>query len=77
MATITTLANGATMLTQRTAINANFAALNSAKMELVSVPATADATGVVGQFAFDSDYIYRCIATNTWVRASLSFATWA
>ncbi|UVD41867.1 hypothetical protein KPN8_76 [Klebsiella phage KPN8] len=40
----------------------------------VSVPASATATGVVGQWAADTTYIYICVATNTWVRASL--ATW-
>ena len=77
MATITTLINGPTLAVQRAAINANFAALNLAKMELVSVPASADASGTAGQFAFDDNYIYRCTATNTWVRAPLSFATWS
>jgi hypothetical protein len=37
-------------------------------------PATSDATGNVGEICWDSDYIYVCIATNTWVRAAL--ATW-
>ena len=77
MATITVLTNGATMAVQRAEINSNFAALNSAKMELVSVPATATSSGAVGQFAFDSSYIYRCTATNVWERAPLTFATWS
>lgn len=38
------------------------------------VPATASSPGVAGTVAFDNDYIYRCIATNTWVRAAMT--TW-
>lgn len=76
MATITTLANNLTLATFRATLNTNFANLNSAKIELVSVPASATATGSVGQFSFDSNYIYQCTATNTWVRAPLTFATW-
>lgn len=37
-------------------------------------PATATDTGTAGSIAWDSSYIYVCVATNTWVRASL--ATW-
>lgn len=40
----------------------------------VSAPATAGATGTAGQWAWDSGYIYICVATNTWKRAALS--TW-
>lgn len=40
----------------------------------VAVPASATATGSVGQWAADSSYLYVCIAANTWVRAAL--ATW-
>ena len=37
-------------------------------------PASASATGVVGQIAWDANYVYVCTATNTWKRAGLS--TW-
>ena len=40
----------------------------------VAVPASASATGVLGQWAADSSWFYVCTATNTWVRAAL--ATW-
>lgn len=40
----------------------------------VAVPASATATGVVGQWAADSSWLYVCTATNTWVRAAL--ASW-
>jgi len=37
-------------------------------------PASASATGVTGQIAWDSGFIYVCIATDTWVRVAT--ATW-
>jgi hypothetical protein len=40
----------------------------------VSVPSTATSTGAAGQIAYDSAYVYVCIAANTWRRAALS--TW-
>ncbi len=39
-----------------------------------SAPAAADSTGVAGTVFFADDYIYVCIATDTWVRVGLS--TW-
>ena len=45
----------------------NLAALNSA-------PSSASDTGTVGEIRFTSDYIYVCVASNTWKRAALS--TW-
>lgn len=39
-----------------------------------TVPATASSTGIAGQIAYDTSYVYICIATNTWKRAALS--TW-
>lgn len=40
----------------------------------VSVPASAAATGTAGEIAWDSDYIYMCVAANTWKRVAIS--TW-
>lgn len=37
-------------------------------------PASAAATGTVGQIAWDSGFVYVCTATNTWKRAAI--ATW-
>lgn len=41
----------------------------------VEVPASASATGKVGEFALDTDYLYICVATDTWKRVALS--TWS
>jgi hypothetical protein len=38
------------------------------------VPSANNSTGTAGQVAWDSNYIYICIATNTWKRANIS--TW-
>jgi hypothetical protein len=32
------------------------------------VPTSSNSTGVIGQIAYDSTYIYMCVATNTWRR---------
>jgi len=37
-------------------------------------PASASASGMAGQIAVDTDYIYVCTATNTWKRVAV--ATW-
>ena len=37
-------------------------------------PASATATGVAGEIAWDANYIYVCTATNTWKRVAIS--TW-
>jgi hypothetical protein len=37
-------------------------------------PATATATGTAGEVRYDSDYIYICVATNTWKRVTID--TW-
>lgn len=36
---------------------------------ITTAPATSDATGIKGQIAYDTDYIYLCVATDTWIRA--------
>ena len=44
------------------------------RAEVVSVPASAGATGTAGQVAYASGWFYVCVATNTWQRVAL--ATW-
>ena len=39
-----------------------------------STPASSSATGTTGQIAWDSNFLYICVNTNTWKRISLS--TW-
>jgi len=40
----------------------------------VAAPASASSTGVAGTIAYDSNYFYQCVATDTWKRTALS--TW-
>lgn len=35
-------------------------------------PATATSPGTAGEIAWDSDYVYVCVATDTWKRSPLS-----
>lgn len=51
---------------------ASHAASIASKATLVTAPATSSSTGVAGQIAYDSTHIYVCVATNTWVRASIA-----
>jgi hypothetical protein len=37
-----------------------------------AAPASVTSTGTAGEIAYDSGYVYVCIATNTWKRAALS-----
>lgn len=37
------------------------------------VPATSTSTGYPGQIAYDSDYLYICVAENTWMRTQLGW----
>lgn len=55
--------------------NANFTELFGALSTIgISVPSSAAAPGNAGQVAYDSSYIYVCVAANTWKRSPLS--TW-
>ena len=63
---------------QRVLTNGNTSNLsmtvNSITLTSSTPPATASSTGTAGQIAWNSGYIYVCVATNTWKRAALS--TW-
>lgn len=63
---------------QRVLTNGNSSTLsmtvNSITLSTSSAPGSAGATGSPGQIAWDSGYIYVCVANNTWKRAALS--TW-
>lgn len=60
-----------------TTITAAFAALKSfiqsgGSVAFVTPPASATAPGTTNQLAFDSNFFYVCVATNTWKRASIA-----
>ena len=39
-----------------------------------TVPANSASAGTAGTLAYDSEYLYVCVSSNTWVRTALS--TW-
>ena len=47
---------------------------DSMRIRTAKTPASAGADGDQGQIAWDADYIYICVATNTWKRVAIS--TW-
>lgn len=54
--------------TEISALQANVALA----LTTTSIPATISSTGRAGQVAFDSTHLYVCVATNTWVKATLT-----
>jgi len=44
------------------------------KLTSTATPANSSSTGVTGQIVWDANYIYVCVATNTWKRAAIG--TW-
>lgn len=50
---------------------ARIEALDTAKLQWVPAPASSADTGEAGQIAYDADYIYLCVATDTWKRVAL------
>jgi hypothetical protein len=57
-----------------TDINGNFIEIPALALNISTAPTTATSTGTTGDIRLRSDYIYVCIATNTWVRSALT--TW-
>ena len=49
-------------------------AFTADRLSNTAAPASATSTGTAGEIRYDSDYVYICIATDTWKRAALS--TW-
>jgi hypothetical protein len=41
-------------------------------MNYVTVPTSATAPGVVGDFSYDSNFIYFCVSANLWKKVALS-----
>jgi len=62
-------------LTSMAAITAANITLGARPIIPTLTPASATATGIAGEVAWDANYIYVCIATNTWKRVALS--TWS
>lgn len=44
------------------------------KLKNTAAPSTAASTGTAGEIRYDSNFLYICVATNTWKRVAV--ATW-
>ena len=62
-------------LTSMAAITAANVTLGSRPIIPTHTPASASATGTAGEVAWDADYLYVAVASNTWKRVALS--TWS
>jgi hypothetical protein len=47
---------------------------NSIRVATAKTPASSAATGTTGDICWDANYVYVCVATNTWKRSAI--ATW-
>lgn len=67
---------GVARMTFSDSLNTSAVRLTTTQLRVTAptVPATASDTGVAGEIAWDSTYIYICIATNTWKRCLIE--TW-
>lgn len=60
--------------TSNLSITANSITVNAITVSNTFTPASASAAGTKGQIVWDANYIYVCVATNTWKRAAIG--TW-
>lgn len=72
--TTTLSANDRVVVLTNTNSTAVLKTITSANFKLLSntTPASSTANGTPGQMAYDSSYVYVCVANNTWGRASLT-----
>ena len=66
------LGNGTTLTVSTVAKTGDYADLTN--KPLIAVPVSATAVGNPGQYSYDANYFYLCVAVNTWKRVAL--ATW-
>jgi hypothetical protein len=63
---------GDPLRTAFTKVNSNFTEIYAVLGTVPNGTKTATATGTAGQISYDANYVYICIATNTWKRAALT-----
>jgi hypothetical protein len=61
-------------ITSNTKITINNLGYASLILGSKAAPLSATATGITGEIRFDTNFIYRCVATNVWKRTALT--TW-
>lgn len=68
-----TQANGVANTCQVSVVNLlGNSAVSYLRIPASSPPASASSSGQPGTLAWDSSFLYLCVANNTWVRAALS-----
>jgi len=55
-------------------VEGNSLYFDNKKIGFTSPPATSSSSGNPGDIAYDNQYFYICISTNTWIRTAL--ASW-
>ena len=55
-------------------MHGKFIIVDSTNSAAATVPSSASDTGTAGDIAYDSSYVYICVAKDTWKRSALS--TW-
>jgi hypothetical protein len=54
-----------------TTITGSIFSIGSIASVSTSVPSSSSATGTKGEIAYDSNYVYICVNTDTWIRSSI------
>lgn len=76
IATTDTILSAINKLNGNVALKANLASPTFTGTVVIpagTIPASASATGVAGQLAWDATHLYICVATNTWTRVTLAW----
>lgn len=75
-AIVADLADGSSTIKAAALTQGQAAVAAAGNMRLTTKPATAGATGVKGDVHVDGTDLYICTATNTWIKGTLTLATW-
>ncbi len=70
----TVIGRGSTNTLTTGEISATNVKTSGLRLTATNAPSSASDTGTTGQIRYDSNYIYVCVATNTWKRVAIS--TW-
>lgn len=57
---------------QSASVTGNFVVIGNLFVANTYVPSLSNSSGFPGQITFNNDYVYVCVATDTWKRANLS-----
>ena len=71
---VVVLVNPTSTANVKTITTSNFANSVAAKFISNTVPTSNTSNGTPGQIAYNSNYIFICVANNTWGRASLTLS---